>query len=465
MPLGREDFRRALGGEPIDIPLEHFGPPPERGPEWPDFPELRAATDWLKRFMQPGEWEQRRRSIYIRFYASAFNLGPLDEAGRFFDAADMSGWYLFLAEAFLDHCWNYEPLYGSRVIPALAAIGRNLPLLERMEGVDDRVRRLVHTDQRQPNGVIFEMLVAAAYGRAGGEVSFRPETPGRGRSWDLDVRLGGKDYAVECKRMEVGQYGDRERNLMRRLWHPPCEVLVKARRSSFCDVNFTVPLSDVSEAYLLGKAAEWQSSGRPSLLWNDSFSSGVIGELDLSPLQAVLKDHEVMVSSTRLHELLTGRYIRHASHIQITRHRVGISPRYMSECDLAVLARWKSSSDAAITAKARDVLRKLAEAADQLPSDRMSIVHIGFEAVEGDDVERARHEKILKSTASFDAGGKPLSHVYCHYFVPESPPDQAWAFDETIQWQRISGEDPRPLREPFLILPEGEQARRGPHWR
>lgn len=465
MPLGREDFRRALRGQPIDIPPEHFGPPPERGPEWPDFPELRAATDWLKSFMQPGEWDRRRKAIYIRFYASAFNLGPFDEAGRFFDGADMSGWYLFLAESFLDHCWNYEPLYGSRVIPALAAIGRNLPLLKCMQGVEERVRRLVHTDQRQPNGAIFELLVAGAYGRAGGEVRFRPETPGRGRSWDLDVRLNGRDYAVECKRMEVGQYGERERNRMRRLWLPACDALVKARRSSFCDVDFTVPLFDVKDAYLLEKVREWRSSGQTSLRWSDAFSSGVIGDLDLSPLQAVLEDNEIMVASTRLHELLTGRYIRHAGHIQITRHKMGMSPRFMRECDLAVLVRWKSSSDVAIAAKARDVLRKISEAADQLPPNKPSVVHIGFEAVEGDDVERARYEKILQSTAKFDAGGKPLSHVYCHYFVPESPPDQAWAFDETVQWQQISGKDPRPLGEPFLILPKGGVTREGPHWR
>lgn len=465
MPLGREDFRRAIRGQPIDIPSEHFGPPLERGPEWPDFPELRTATDWLKSFMKPGEWEVRRKAVYIRFYASSFNLGPLDKDGRFFDTADTAGWYLFLAEAFLDHCWNYEPLYGSRVIPALAAIGRNLPLLIKMEGIEERVRRLIHTDQRQPNGVVFELLVAAAYGRAGAKVRFRPETPGRERSWDLDVSLRGEDYAVECKRMEVGQYGERERSRMRSLWHPGCEALVKARRSSFCDINFTVPLFDVCDEHLLKKVEEWQASGRPSLIWDDGLSSGVIGDLDLSPLQAVLEDHEVMVSSTRLHELLTGRYIRHASHIQITRHKVGMSPRFMKKCDLAVLARWKSGSDVAIAAKARDVLRKLAEAADQLPPDKTSVVHIGFEAVEGDDVERVRYKKILQSTAGFDAGGKPLSHVYCHYFVPESPPDQAWAFDETVQWQRITGNDPRPLDEPFLILPNGGQIRAGAHWR
>jgi len=32
--------------------------------------------------------------------------------GRFFNDSDTFGWYLFLAEAFLDHVWNYEPLFG-----------------------------------------------------------------------------------------------------------------------------------------------------------------------------------------------------------------------------------------------------------------------------------------------------------------------------------------------------------------
>jgi hypothetical protein len=144
--------------------------------------------------------------------------------------------------------------------------------------------------------------------------------------------------------------------------------------------------------------------------------------------------------------------------------RQAMSPRYLAECDLAILLRWQTLAPAAVDAKATDVLRKLAEANRQLPTDKSGIVHIGFEAVEGDDVERARYEKILTSTGKFDPEGKPLRYVYCHYFVPESPPDQAWAFDETVQWRRISGSGRRPLRSPFLVLPDTAEARRGTHW-
>jgi hypothetical protein len=110
------------------------------------------------------------------------------------------------------------------------------------------------------------------------------------------------------------------------------------------------------------------------------------------------------------------------------------------------------------------VLKRLAEGNKQLSDDKPGIIHIGFEAVEGDEVERARYDKILASTGKFDPQGKPLSYLYVHYFVPESPPDEAWAFDETVQWRRISGKDPRPLGSPFLVMPPGTQGREGPHW-
>src|SRR5690606_5136889 len=109
-------------------------------------------------------------------------------------------------------------------------------------------------------------------------------------------------------------------------------------------------------------------------------SEGVIGAMDLSRLQRVLETDDVLSAGTRLHELLTGRYIRHANYNQVIHFQPGNSPRFIGECDLAILLRWQNSSSVSIRAKARDVMRKLADAHDQLPADKESIVHIGFEA-------------------------------------------------------------------------------------
>ena len=458
MPLSREDFIRAGRGESIAIPPGTFGPAPNRNEPRTDDPDLRRAVDWLKSFMAPAEWIARRNSAFCRLYGAAFGLAAADGKGRYFDDTDTFGWYLFLADAFLDHWWNYEAAFGARVVPVLSAIGRDLDLLKSVSGVEERVRRLVNHERRQPNGGVFELLVATAYRRAGAQVSFQPEAPGIAKSHDMDVMLDGREYAVECKRLETSEYGDRERMRMRELWQPASRRAQSAERSTFGNVCFLVPLSDVPPTYLLDTLSEWLSSGLPSLLWRNAISEGVIGELDIAPLQAILDTDEVLMASTRLQELLSGRYVRHANYLQALRYETGVSPRYMRSCNLAIMLRWQSLSSAAIDGKARDVLRKLAEASRQLPDDKPSVVHIGFEALEGDEVERARHAKILASTRSFDPRGKSLRYVYCHYFVPER------AFDETVQWIRLSGSDRHPLDPAFLVLPDGAVARQGAHW-
>lgn len=463
-PLSKQDILGAKPGNYPPLPKGVFGPPGQRGPKWPDHPDLRVAVDWFKSFLAPEDWEQRRTAAFFLLHQRALGMGDPDLRGRFFDDSDTFGWYLFLAEAFLDHAWNYEPMFGSRVIPVFAAIGRNLALIWNIENVEERVRRMVDMDRRQPNGAIFEMLVAAAYRRHGASVVFRPEQRGIARSWDLDIVLDGKRYAVECKRMETSEYGDRERSRMRELWRDAGRSLAAKEVGAFCNVDVRVPATDVPDDYFLRKVREWRASERPSLLWKDGISEGVIGGLDMEPLQDVLQDNDVLAAGTRLHELLSGRYVRHANYNQIIRYQWETSPRYISRCDLAILFRWKNSSEASVNSKARDVFRKLVEAHDQLPGDVDGVVHVGFEAIEGDDIERARYEKILASARRFDAGNKPLRYAYCHYFMPENPPDQAWAFDETVQWVPIVGGQPRPLAHPLLVLEENERMDPVPPW-
>jgi hypothetical protein len=408
---------------------------------------------------------RRRAAAANRLYGAALGELDSDPKGRFFSEADIFAWYLFLADAFIDHVWNYEPMFGSRVVPVMASIGRNLDLLRSLDGIEDRVRRIVHAERRQPNGGLFEMLVAAAYRRAGASVAFVPERRGGPRTHDMDVVLGARTLAVECKRMETGAYGERERMRMRELWGPSTAGLSEAEQNTFCDVHFIVPVDEVPADYLTRKTKEWLASGLPSLLWNDRFGYGVVGALDLEPLQTVLEDKPVLAAGTRILELLAGRYVRRANYVQALRALYADNPRFIKACDIAILLRWESTAAAAIDAKARDIINKVAEANEQLPSDRPGIVHIGFEAVDGDAVEQARYGKILASAARFDPLGKPLEYIYCHYFVPESPPDQAWAFDETTQWCGIRPAGRHPLSEVFLVLPASAGARQGTHWR
>lgn len=243
------------------------------------FPDLKKCVHWFTSLIPTTEWPRRREAIARRFYQFLVGeLGNLSGKGRCFNDRDMFGWYLFLGEALTDHPWNYEVMFGCRVIPVLAAIGRNLDLLlTSVEGFVDRARSVLATERAQPNAGLFEILVAAAYARSGWEVRFKPVKKGIAKTYDLDVAKGSHRFAVECKRMEGGEYVEAERARMRELWQIPCLGLTHhEKRSTYLEVRFKIELMNVPDRYLLDRVYDFVKSKIPSLLWDDEVASGVI---------------------------------------------------------------------------------------------------------------------------------------------------------------------------------------------
>lgn len=417
--------------------------------------------------MSDADWRQRRFASLERFMnAATGNLvqDPSD-AGRFFSEDDQFAWYLFLGQASLDHPTVYDFMYGSRVLPILRTIGRNLELLKGVEGVGLRVQRMVGPERRQPNGGLFELLVAAAYRREGAEVRFIPEQPGVKKTHDMDVRIRGREWAVECKRMEIGEYTENERTRARELWLPTAHELQRRGLNVLAKVRFTSELVAISPEYLAHHAVRWMSGGflQPHS-WEDQLGSGRIGLLDMAPLKTVLKENDVALHSSRMIELLTGSYKRNAKVIKVLHTTLADNPLYIDACDQAIVLDWESNSPDAIDGKARDVLKRLSDSTRQLPDNRPSVVHIGLEAVDGDDVEKLRYEKVKNTVSNFDAKGKQLEYVYVSWFAPECPPDSGEAFDETCHWGGRMPGHLRPLKNDMLVLAPGASTRPGVHW-
>ena len=264
----------------------------------------------------------------------------------------------FFGQVFTDHPWNYEVIYGSRVVPVLAAIGRNLEHLLSIDGFIDRAKRLLDPAKSQPNGGLFEILVAAAYARSGGKVAFRKELPGTGKTHDLDVDLNGKKWAVECKRIESGDYADNERMRMRELWVPASHLLAKAKRSAILNVSFEVELFDIPDEYFPEKALTYIASQRASVSWHDDYTKGIISELDLRPLQDALKKQYWLHPGPQYSKMLTGRYERNDNLLLLHSVKLASNPHYVDEISLAAGARWKSLSETSIEKRARDILKK-----------------------------------------------------------------------------------------------------------
>jgi hypothetical protein len=156
--------------------------------------------------------------------------------------------------------------------------------------------------------------------------------------------------------------------------------------------------------------------------------------------------------------------VRHANYIQLIRAKQADHPRYIKDCNLGVLLRWESASAEAIDAKARDITTKLSEANDQLPIERRGIVHIGFDALEGDEVERARHQKIIERAQSFDPRGTSHSNSLLPLFRPGNPTRSVLGVRRDDAMVGIRPTGPHPLGDTLLVLPN-DGMREGPHWR
>lgn len=429
-----------------------------------EFPELKIGTDYFKSLMTNDEWIERRAVAAKQFYQSLVGeLADPSGMGRYFSLKDQIGWYLYLGESFTDHPPNYEVFYGCRVVPVLAAIGRNIHFVDQIAGFEDRARRIVHQDRAQPNGPLFELLVALAYARDGAEVAFRPEMPGREKAHDLDVTIDDEIWAVECKRLETGEYAENERQKMRDLWMPCSKTIADTGRSTYIGVDFRIEMQDVPDDYLVRISDRFLKSGQTSLLWHDDIAGGVIGDLDLQPLQSSLKTGYVLHPGPVYNKLLTGSYYRYDNLNIIHKVKFAPNPHFVDEIDQAIVARWKSVSEEAIDRKARDIRRKLADANSQLPDGVPGVIHIGLEALGADEIEHRRYEKIMQTIDNFDPKGKDLRYIYWHHFAAEVSPEEVWAIDETFSWRGLYPTK-RPLNEGRLLLPNGAIGRAGTHW-
>jgi hypothetical protein len=447
----------------LNFPTDLFHLRDGEKPMYGEFPDLKRGVEYFRTLMEPSEWIARRAAVGKRFYQSLIGeLGDPTDKGEFYEDRDLFAWYLFLGEAFTDHPWNYEVIYGSRVVPILAAVGRNLDALTKIEGFRERAVRLVSSEKSQPNGSLFEMLVAAAYAREGAKVVLRPETRGQSKSYDLDVELEGKPWAVECKRMEAGEYAEGERQCMRELWKLPCLLLLREQRNSILDVAFKVELVNVPEKYILEKVRSFLRRYMTTLAWNDQISQGSISNLDIEPVQKALETNYLLHPSSQFTKLLTGNYRRDDSMLTMYRLKFASNPHFIDDLDLAVVARWSSLSEEAVNKKARDILKRLSDANDQLPTDVAGVVHIGFEALGADMIERRRYEKILETARKFDRGMSKLEFVYSHYFAPDPSLEETWAIDETVQWLGVSPDGP--LENGQLLPSDHDSGRAGVYW-
>ena len=448
--------------------------PPFRGF---DDADLEDALEWFLRFLSADDWRTRvarvEENIETGFSRQRRDFGA-EEYLAAYTGRDRIAWYLYLVDTVQHQPLKYEPIQGAGVVPIFKRFGADLDLLRSIRGVEDRVERLLGSDRGQPDGGLFELLIALVWKRNGySTVEFIPETSRR-KTPDFLARSGGDEWYVECKRLQKrSEYSERERGKWLAMWSPFAQHLARNGHSLVFDVTFHVELETLTDDYVMEHlAGKLRFLSFPCRIVSNETWDVTAKPVDYRRARAHLQRYRVRFPSDQLQELVAGyrnprRGFSFAAAGDLVRAGgASGNNRFLDDLSFATCAFWSCDAPQAIRHKARDVRRQLARAVNQLPSAGKCAVHLGLETLDGSLVEEARYPRIVRSIVNFDALGKDLKWVYCHLFESYAPPDQLFAVDETVlhfDSQQSGHDEPIGLRS--AILPGGETFSEGVHWR
>ena len=437
--------------------------------------DLQRALRWFLDFLGGDDWKRRVAAIEENI-ETGIQPKPRDsQLGDFvpiYSGTDRIGWYLYLLDSAQRAPLKYEPLQGSRVIPIFKRLGADLDLLKGVGGVEERVGRLVNPERSQPDGGLFELLIALLWKRNGyTTVEFIPESSRR-KTPDLRARSVGDEWFIECKRLEKSsEYSERERAKWLAMWRKFAEYLGHERIALVFEMTFHVELESLPDDYLMSQlAGKLRFLSLPGQIVSNDTWDVTVKPVDYGHAAAHLKTYRVRVPSDQAQELLAGyRDPRRGFSCVIegggTRMGDGMGQaRFLDTLSFAACSFWDCDAPEAIVHKARNIRRHVGRAAKQLPGAGKCAVHVGLETLDGPVVEQARFGRIMKSMSRLNSG-KDLRWIYCHLFESYAPPDQSWVIDETVvHFGRRLATQEEPLASRWSIVPEDEASSDGLHW-
>lgn len=426
---------------------------------------ILTVIDWLTSFVDSTDWSRRIEKV-----SQTFEVGrqawAAGERRPLFDNKDGIAWYIFQANAYATAREDWFEPEAFRIVPVFRRLGHLLPELKMVSGIADRISKLMIDGKAQPDDGLFELLVAGAYKcRSWKTVEFVPEQHGIAKSHDIMVSAGRRRWAVECKRVNRSGYEATEYDHGLRIakyLHDLC----RARNCSLIvEVAYQVQLSEITDTYLAEKAEAFLSNPRRST-WDDSLSRGRVRPIDWYLARSVMEHDDVFFGSSRMVELLIGRYEPHLDHsvvgdwIPAPQH-----PFHATAMSQASIVSWLSRSTEAAKRKARHFKSLVARAEEQLPNDCPGVIHVGYEARSGNSVDDLRHYLNTAEMMSFSPTDSQLRWVYGNYLSPEhtNAPNESEAISETTATYKIGSHRAVSPLDGHLLFSDG-QGRPGTHW-
>lgn len=422
------------------------------GQDWTD-PDVARACDWLESFVDSTTWEARLDRA-VTTYVEAGKAWRTGSFPSVFDPNDQIAWFFLQARTYSTDRALIEPTTASRVASILQRFGKDLALLKSIGGVEARAERLMRQRSAAPN-LLFELLVALAYRRAGWHtVEFVEERPGQARTHEFNVFRQSSRWAVECKWMGVPQIAINERAHVEAMAAPVHQFARSLGLSLFVEVEFLDDSAVTPGSELINAVEAAMKTG--AYAWRTPFSQGRIRLIDFSEARASFAHDDIFFGGSRMIEVLTSRLYDHDSQYSMranwteSAHR----PRFARSVEQASIIRWRNVSEKSERLKAKHLKKQVVDNLDQFPGDRPAVMHVGFDATTGRDIQARRDILNRLEMWDLDVRQSRLRWVYGHYLAPEptTQRSESAAAEEAASSYRVNRHrTPQPLPNTLLL--------------
>jgi hypothetical protein len=374
----------------------------------------------------------------------------------------------------LDNPVCVDSAQAQRILPFFAGIGERWEYAKNVARLDQKIIESLTHYRKDPDGILFEILVALSYAAKGWHVELLEEKP-PAKSPDMVVRKGGIELFVECKRLNRRTaYSEKEQTEFLRLWDKATPVLIQNRqwlwlKAVFHAEVFTLPNDFL--AHILQRTLP--IGGNETILHEDADATIHARPIDRQAVNTHLDKFMVKEPSPMLCNLLGGDWAPENAEMTV----IVLAKRgHMDGCEAPVLSTYieainwacgitrKFDSDTSIEKKARDITSLLADAVKQVPHDKPSVIHVAAETLEGRDVELRRTEKVMSRIQSF-LTDKPVLAVRFHRLQSNSRTNMLFEFDETVEQFQVTGSETLLEDIPSqVIVPDHATFVDGRHW-
>lgn len=435
--------------------------------------DIIKAWHWFMSFISEHDWKKRKEEIEKKILVEFKPTDPFSESltrGTLLAVKDdVIGWYLYLIDMYINEPHKYEYFQGARIVPIFKRFGVDLEKLKGIRGIEKRIKDLVKKRRSEADSLLFEILTALLWVRNGYEVEFLEEK-NVGKTPDIIAKKDGDIWHIECKRQsKTSDYTYRETVKRQKMIAHISKILMEG--NILLDILFHVELETLPDTFLFDLLKDKLKSARKGKIISNKQVDITLDFVDVPSIKNHLKTHDVKFPSPTLNYLIgknPSDYKAFTSSVSAEFVRYGdgeISNLYISNIENAFGVFWSCDAKETLFAKARDIKTYIKKATEQFESNVKSIIHIGMETFDGPKVEKERLVKIKNTIEKIDVTSTSLRWIFCHFFQSYSTLDEEWVFDETISLMSSYQNQPPPIENHFLIIPDDVDIKNNmSHW-